>query len=201
MRCQKYAEVDSTTGAPRGFNTPTRKVELFAAPFAAHGFPPLPVYTEPALSPVSRPDFVDKFPLILTNAKRPQYLHSQHRGLASLRRLAPNPIAEIHPETAAGHHIVDGDWIVIETPSGAARAQARVTDIIMPGVVCGNHGWWQECRELRLPGFDPFTADGANMNLLVLNDLRDPISGGTPHRSTLCRIRKVGDRSGGDLPA
>jgi anaerobic selenocysteine-containing dehydrogenase len=192
-RYKKYAETDPKTGAPRGFNTPTRKVEIFAVPFAAHAAPPLPVYEEPALSPATRPDLADEFPLILTNAKRPQYLHSQHRGLPSLRKLAPNPIAEIHPETAARYNIADGDWIAVETPSGAARAQARVTDIIMPGVVCGNHGWWQACPELGLPGFDPFAADGANMNLLVLNDLRDPVSGSTPHRSTLCRVRKVNE--------
>ncbi len=191
LRYAKYAEIDSATGAPRGFPTPTRKVELYAVSFAEHGLPPLPVYVEPALSPVSRPDIAAAYPLVLTNAKRPQYLHSQHRGLVSLRKLAPNPLAEIHPETAGRFGIADGDWIVIETPSGAARAQARVTDVIVPGVVCGNHGWWQGCRELGLPAFDPFTGEGANMNLLVLNDRRDPISGGTPHRSTLCRVRKA----------
>ena len=41
------------------------------------------------------------------------------------------------------------------------------------------------------PVVSPFTADGANINLLVLNDLRDPVSGGTPHRSSLCRVRKA----------
>jgi anaerobic selenocysteine-containing dehydrogenase len=191
LRHEKYAEIDPATGAPRGFNTPTRKAELFALPFEAHGVPPLPTYTEPAWSPLSRPDLAETFPLVLTNAKRPHYLHSQHRALPSLRKLAPNPVAEIHPRTAGQYEIADGEWIVIETPSGAVRAQARLTDTIMPGVVCGTHGWWQACPELGLPGFDPFSADGANMNLLVLNDLRDPVSGGTPHRSTLCRVRRI----------
>ena len=63
-----------------------------------------------------------------------------------------------------------------------------VTDAILPGVVCCSHGWWEACEELGMPGFDPFSEAGANQNLLVLNDQRDPISGGTPHRSTLCRI-------------
>ena len=84
-----------------------------------------------------------------------------------------------------------GEWIVVETPSGRIRAQAHVTDIIMPGVVCCSHGWWEACEELGLPGFDPFSEAGANQNLLVLNDLHDPVSGGTPHRSTLCRVTRA----------
>ena len=189
---RRYADVDPATGGPRGFATPTKKVELFGLRYARHGLPALPVYEEPALSPVSRPDLAERFPLVLTNAKRPQYLHSQHRGLASLRKTAPNPTAEIHPETAARFGVAAGEWIVVETPSGRVRTQAHVTDAILPGVVCCSHGWWEACPELGLPGFDPFSEAGANQNLLVLNDLHDPVSGGTPHRSTLCRIVGAG---------
>jgi hypothetical protein len=35
------------------------------------------------------------------------------------------------------------------------------------------------------------TEAGANQNLLVLNDAHDPVSGGTPHRSTRCRLVKI----------
>jgi anaerobic selenocysteine-containing dehydrogenase len=192
LRYRKFEEIDETRGAPRGFATPTRKVEIWALTFAEHGLPALPEYLEPALSPLSRPDLAGRFPLVLTNAKRPQYMHSQHRGLPSLRKLAPNPTAEIHPETAGRYGVKDGEWIVVETPSGRVRAQAHVTEAILPGVVCCSHGWWEACAELGLPGFDPFTEAGANQNLLVLNDQHDPVSGGTPHRSTLCRVVSAG---------
>ena len=191
LRYQKFAEPDETRGGPRGFATPTRKVEIFALKFSEHGLPALPVYVEPALSPLSRPDLAERFPLVLTNAKRPQYMHSQLRGLPSLRKTAPNPTAEIHPETAAQHGIKGGEWIAVETPSGRVRAQAQISDAILPGVVCCSHGWWEACPELGLPGFDPFSAAGANQNLLVLNDVHDPVSGGTPHRSTLCRVQAL----------
>ena len=187
-RYRKFGELDETRGAPRGFATSTRKVEIFALKFAEHGLPALPAYVEPALSPLSRPDLAERFPLVLTNAKRPQYMHSQLRGLPSLRKTAPNPTAEIHPETAAEYGIRAGQWIVVETPSGRVRAQAQISDAILPGVVCCSHGWWEACAELGLPGFDPFSEAGANQNLLVLNDVHDPVSGGTPHRSTLCRV-------------
>jgi anaerobic selenocysteine-containing dehydrogenase len=190
LRYRKFADVDESRGAPRGFGTPTKKVEIFATRFADHGLPALPVYVEPALSPRSRPDLAERFPLVLTNAKRPQYMHSQLRGLPSLRKTAPNPTAEIHPDTAKRFNVTPGEWIVVETPSGRVRAQANVTDAILPGVVCCSHGWWEACPELGLPGFDPFTEAGANQNLLVHNDQHDPVSGGTPHRSTLCRVVK-----------
>lgn len=190
LRYRKFTEVDAGRGAPRGFATPTRKVEIYATRYAEHGLPALPVYVEPALSPRSRPDLAERFPLVLTNAKRPQYMHSQLRGLPSLRKTAPNPLAEIHPETAGRLAVKSGEWVMVETPTGRVRAQAHVTDAILPGVVCCSHGWWEACEELGLPGFDPFTEAGANQNLLVGNDQHDPVSGGTPHRSTLCRVVK-----------
>src|SRR5262249_49015093 len=191
LRYRKFADLDETRGAPRGFATPTKKVEIFALKFAEHGLPALPVYVEPALSPLSRPDLVTRFPLVLTNAKRPQYMHSQHRGLPSLRKTAPNPTAEIHPETAAQHGISSGQWIAVETPSGRARAQAQMSEGIQPGGVCCSPAGWAACPELGLPGFDPFSEAGANQNLLVLNAVHDPVSGGTPHRSTLCRVQAL----------
>jgi hypothetical protein len=42
-----------------------------------------------------------------------------------------------------------------------------------------------------LPALDPFSDRGANLNLIVHDDLRDPISGGLPHRSSLCRLRPI----------
>jgi anaerobic selenocysteine-containing dehydrogenase len=191
LRYRKFAEIDEGRGAARGFATPTRKVEIFATRYAEHGLAALPSYVEPVLSPRSRPDLAERFPLVLTNAKRPQYMHSQLRGLASLRKTAPNPTAEIHPDTAKRFGVMSGEWIVVETPAGRVRAQARVTDTILPGVVCCSHGWWEACPDLGLPGFDPFSEAGANQNLLVHNDQHDPVSGGTPHRSTLCRVAKA----------
>jgi hypothetical protein len=58
-------------------------------------------------------------------------------------------------------------------------------------VVCTQHGWWQGCKALGLPAYDPFSEEGANVNLLVPNELADPITGSIPHKSYVCNIKKA----------
>jgi anaerobic selenocysteine-containing dehydrogenase len=176
-------------GKLRGFATPSKKVELYCQTFAAHGIAPLPEYVEPALSPVSRPDIAADYPLVLTNAKFTTFVHSQQRALPSLRKSSPQPTAEVHPETALRYGIKNKEWMIVESPRGAIKVKARVTMNIIPGVVCCQHGWWQACKELALPGYDPYDADGANAATLIGADLADPVSGSLPHRSYLCRVR------------
>jgi anaerobic selenocysteine-containing dehydrogenase len=176
-------------GAPRGFATPSKKVELYCHRFAAHGYPALPEYVEPALSPVSKPEIAAEFPLVLTNAKFTTYVHSQQRALPSLRKTSPHPTADIHPQTAQRYGIANKKWMVIESPRGAIKVKAHVTANIVPGVVCCQHGWWQECKELELAGYNPYDSAGANPGTLIGTDLADPVSGSLPHRSYLCRVK------------
>jgi anaerobic selenocysteine-containing dehydrogenase len=186
---RKFAAEEN--GVPRGFNTPTRKIELYSETMLEHGYPPLPEYQEPLMSSASRPEIAERFPLILTCAKHTLFCESQHRALASLRRRALDPEVEIHPAAAAARGILQGDWVQIETPNGSVRARARLNDTLAPNVVCGQHGWWQPCAEINAPGYDPFSSDGANLNLVVNSELIDPISGSVPHRAYLCQIRRA----------
>lgn len=189
-RFAKYS-APAEDGGVQGFNTPDRKVELYSHSFRAHGFPALPEYQEPAMSPSSRPDLASDYPLVLTNAKFTTYIHSQLRGLPSLRKASPDPMADIHPSTAEHCGVKDKDWMLVESPHGAIRTRARVTEAIAPGVVCCQHGWWQDCKSLELPGYESYGAASANPSLLIGSELADPISGSLPHRSYLCRIRPL----------
>src|SRR5215813_1596142 len=175
---------------PRGFATPSRKVELYSQTFLEHGYPPLPDFIEPAIGPVARPDLATDFPLILTNAKPTLFCQSQHRVLPSLRKRGRDPEVELHPATAQARGITNGDWVAIETPEGRVRARARLNDNLDPQVVVGEHGWWQACTEIGAPGYDPFGPDAANFNLIIGNGAVDPISGSVPHRAYLCEIRR-----------
>jgi anaerobic selenocysteine-containing dehydrogenase len=173
----------------RGFATPTKIVELYCKPFADHGISPMPEYIEPAISPLSRPDLAAEFPLVLTNAKFTTYVHSQQRALPSLRKASPEPSADIHPETALQYGVKHKQWMTVESPRGAIRVKARVTTDIIPGVVCCQHGWWQGCKELELPGYNPYEPTGANPATLIGAEIADPVSGSLPHRSYLCRVK------------
>jgi anaerobic selenocysteine-containing dehydrogenase len=188
-RYRKYAEQDA--GVTRGFATPSGKIELYSETLLDHGYPALPEHHEPLVSPRSRPDLAERYPLILTCAKNTQFCESQHRAMASLRRRAPDPEVELHPSAAAARGIRSGDWVQIESPDGSMRARARLNDSLHPGVVCGEHGWWQACPEIGAPGYDAFTADGANFNLLISNAAIDPTSGSVPHRAYLCQVSHV----------
>jgi anaerobic selenocysteine-containing dehydrogenase len=185
-RYQKYAE--ERDGTPTGFATPTRKIEIYSQVFLEHGYAPLPEFDEPLISPISRPDLAERFPLILTCAKNTQFCESQHRALPSLRRRSRDPEVELHPDAAAARGIAAGDWVTIETPDGAVRARARFNDSLHPRTASGQHGWWQASPQIGAPGYDPFTSDGANLNLVISNAATDPIGGSVPHRSYLCEI-------------
>jgi anaerobic selenocysteine-containing dehydrogenase len=188
-RYRKYAE--QKDGVPAGFATPSGKVELYSETLLEHGYPPLPEHQEPLVSPRSRPDLAERYPLILTCAKNAQFCESQHRGLPSLRRRVPDPEVELHPSAAAERGIRAGDWVVLESPDGAIRARVRLNEGLHPDVVCGEHGWWQACPQVGAPGYDPFSPDGANFNLLIGNTAIDPVSGSVPHRAYLCQVRRA----------
>ena len=176
-----------------GFATRSGKLEIFSPALQAIGQPPLPEYREPAHSAAQIPEFAQRYPLVLTSAKTPLYCHSQHRNLARLRRLLPDPLVDMNPATAASHGIAAGDWVAIVTPQGRVRARARLTGGLADGVVAAQHGWWQACAALDLPGYDPLGPDGANINLVIGNESFDPVSGAAPHRSYCCRVERLTD--------
>jgi anaerobic selenocysteine-containing dehydrogenase len=188
-RHHKHAELRD--GIPIGFRTPSGKVELLSETLADHGYPALPTFTEPAISPRSRPDLAGRYPLVLTCAKSVRFAESQHRQIAMLRRATPDPQVEIHPDAAAARAIAAGDWVRIVTPNGAVRARARFNSSLDARVVCGQHGWWQECTELGLPGYPPYGPDSANLNLILRQTPSDPVSGSSPLRASLCEVERI----------
>lgn len=186
----KHAALDSKQN-PRGFPTPSRKVEFWSETFLDHGYPALPDFVEPPIGPLARPDLAERFPLILTCAKPSLFCQSQHRALPGLRKRALHPEIELHPLTAAARGIQNGDWVEVRTLAGAMRARARFSAALDPRVVVGEHGWWQGCDELGVEDTDPFDPRGTNFNLTVSPAIRDPISGTPSHRSNLCQVQRV----------
>lgn len=168
-------------GKPRGFDTETGRVELYSERLLRHGYAPLPSFAP-------RPERNAAFPLWLTSMKNGLYCHSQHRGIASLRRRAPYPIAELSAELAARREIADGDWMTIHTEAGTARFRARVVPELLADVVVAEYGWWQACDAVGLDAMPVAGASNSNFSNLVSLAQLDPISGSSSLKSTPCDV-------------
>ncbi len=100
-----------------GFRTPSGKVELWSERVAEVGQDPLPAFLEPAESPLSTPDVAADYPLVLTTgARHVAYVASRGRNLPSLRRLMPEPVLDIHPQTAAALGVAEGGRVRVVSP-------------------------------------------------------------------------------------
>lgn len=173
----------------RGFSTPTGKVELYSTVLEKWGFDPLPKYTELPESPVSTPHLTDRYPYILNAGLRtPTFFHSENRMLPWLREIRPDPIVEIHPDTAKKIGIQEGDWAVIESPRGRAKERVKLNDGIDPRVVVAEHGWWYPEIKEKGHGWDI-----SNINMLMDNshESMDPAIGATNLRVCLCNVFPV----------
>jgi anaerobic selenocysteine-containing dehydrogenase len=180
-------------GRPRGFATPSGKVEIYSIVLEMLDYDPLPYYEEPAESPVSTPLVAKEYPLILTTGGRfrPMF-HSEYRhyGMGT-RAIHPDPIMEIHPDTARELGIAEGDWVWVETRRGRIKQKARVTPAIHPKVVNVQASWWFPER----PGEEPhlYGIWDSLANVLTLDDpdTLDPLTGGWTNRALLCKVYKV----------
>ncbi|MEV7522779.1 molybdopterin-dependent oxidoreductase [Streptomyces sp. NPDC091371] len=183
---RKYAAATGGDGTVAGFGTPTRRVELYSERLLEHGYPAVPEHRDPAATDSA-------FPLVLTCAKHGSFVHSQHRGIGSLRRRATDPSVDMSPRAAAARGIAEGQWVELSTPKGAIRLRARFDDSLHPSVVVGEYGWWQGAADLALPGADPLGPGGSNFNRLVGHEDADPLSGSVPLRSAVCEVRPAPD--------
>jgi len=182
---QKYRKYETS-----GFKTPTGKLELYSTRLEAMGYEPLPYYEEPPESPVSTPEVAADFPLVLTTGGRiPVFFNSEHRQLPLCRKGHPEPLAEIHPDTAAKYGIEDGEWMWIESRRGKIQQKAKVTDKIDPRVIHCEHGWWFPERHTVDKGIWE-----SNANVLTNNRAPfDPQMGTYQLRGLLCRVGRVDD--------
>lgn len=169
----------------QGFATPSGKVELYASLCEKWGYPPLPVYREPKETPISSPEMVDKYPLILTSTHEPYYEHSQDRHLKTKRDRVPEPLVRMHPDTAADLGIVDGAMVMIENERGRIRQKAILSTDIDPRVVSVAYGWWFPEKGAQ----SGFGWDEGNIN--ILTDDSPPYSpeiGSESMRGFLCAV-------------
>ena len=194
MSFEEFKEKDMLFGEMRyrkyethGFRTPTGKFEFYSTIVEHEGRPPLPIYAEPPLSPVSTPELAKEYPFILmTGTKVLDYFHSEMHQIESLRRRHPDPMVQIHPDAAASLGISGGDWVCVESPYGKARLRAKLFDGIAPDVVNAEHAWWYP----EAPPPD-YRWKESCVNLLFGDEHFDPDTGAEPLKCYLCKVYKA----------
>jgi anaerobic selenocysteine-containing dehydrogenase len=171
-----------------GFKTPSGKVEIYSSRLEEWGHDPLPVYHEPPETPYSAPELAEEYPLIFTSYHQAPFRHSNNRQIASLREKDPEPLVEIHPETAARLAVDNGDMVYIETKRGRIKQRAVLTESIDPRVIGVSYAWWfPEQGVESLHGWRE-----SNINVLTPSEPPyNPEIGSTTLRGILCRVYKV----------
>ena len=183
-----YAQFDHVLGnfEAQGFKTPSGKVELWSQRMADAGLDPLPDFVPTGASLENDP----AYPFTLqTGLREKTYHHSRFREQAWARKVSPDPLLKMHPDTAHELGVADGDWVSIETPRGrgACRAKASLTEATAPGVVVTGMGWWLP----EAPGPE-FGVLDININAaLSYSGPYDPASGSADTRGVPCRISRL----------
>jgi len=158
----------------RPFNTKTGKIEFTSEYLRDMGFEPLAKYA-------TAPKYIDSpeeaYPFVLmTGARKVMYFHGRYRNIEQINKVMPEGLVEIHPEDAQALSIVDGERVRVVTDNGALEIKAKVLHEkeIHPGAIQITHGFAK-----------------ANVNKLVGDGTRDPISGFPALKSVPARIEKI----------
>jgi anaerobic selenocysteine-containing dehydrogenase len=170
-----------------GVATPSKKVELFSKRLEEWGMDPLPRYRELPETPYSEPGIEETYPFVVVSKKRDCYRHSGGRQISSLREVRPEPLVQIHEETAKKLGIQDGDSVVIETKRGKIRQKAHLVKDLDPRTVEVDYGWYFPERRGKM-------LDWAESNINILTSNKPPFNremGTTNLRGFFCRVYKA----------
>jgi anaerobic dimethyl sulfoxide reductase subunit A len=152
-------------------HTPSGKIEISYPRARDYGLPAIPSYVEiPG----------DEGALQLITPHHKFRSNSCLHAVPWLKRLEPHAVW-INPRDARARDIVDGEPVEVHNERGVVRLPAKVTERIMPGVVCVYQGTWYQ------PGQDGVDEGGcAN----VLTQQRETPTGGYATHSTWVQVRR-----------
>ena len=147
-----------------GFATDSGRIELVPFVYPIWGLNPTPYHIEPPQSPISTPELMKEYPLVLTSGGRSwEFFHSENRQMPTMRELHPEPQVTINPKTAEKYGIEDGQYVWVENDHGRFRQRAFVSPIVDENTVHAEHGWWFPEAEGAEPHlFDTFVANPNN---------------------------------------
>ncbi|MDR2109002.1 MAG: molybdopterin-dependent oxidoreductase [Coriobacteriales bacterium] len=194
---EKFAKGMLRDDGQVGFSTPSGRIELAPYTYRVWGLTPTPFHVEPPEGPISTPELMQEYPLILSCGGRSyEFFHSEHRQLPTMRELHPWPLLMVHPIDAEKYGVEEGRWAWIENFHGRFRQVVQLTERVAPGVVHAEHGWWfpeQEGAEPSLFG----TFDSNPNNCTRAYDTGEG-GIGAPIKSMICKIYPYAE--GDELP-
>ena len=124
----------------------------------------------------------DRYPLRLITPHPRFRTHSQYDNIPWFKRLEPQ-VLWMHPHDATQRRIEDGQEVCISSPEGRVRIAARVTEDIMPGVVCLPEGTW--------PSFEPDGTDTAGSANVLTSTVPTLPSEGSRTHSVLVKVSRI----------
>ena len=118
--------------------------------------------------------------------------NSWMHNLPVLAKGAARCIALVNPKDAARLGLEDGGRARIAHDSRSIEAEVEITDEMMPGVISLPHGWGhdQPGAQLQVAAANP----GANLNALMDENRRDPLSGNAVLSGMEVEMRPVAAR-------
>jgi len=119
----------------KGFETPTRKLEITSTFLKKNKYSGLPEYSTPEDAPTA------EFPLHLVNFKQSEHTHSRTFNNDYLMEMKPDNPLIINAATADKLGLKDGDDVWIESSFAKAKGTVQVSERIHPEVVALQHGY------------------------------------------------------------
>ncbi len=168
---------------PHQYPTPSGKIEIYSERLEKIGYAPMPLWQDLG----NAVDTPEEYPLLLTNGKEEAYMLSGYKHVASIRMIRPDPMVEMHPETAQGLGLEEGKWVTIETKNGKIKQRLSLNRSIDPRVVMVAFGWWFPEQAESGYGWS-----GSNINMLTSSGPNyDPSTGGVALRGIPCKVYRA----------
>lgn len=148
---------------PALLRTPSGRIELAPPALLAELERALPLRSAPV------PD------LVVVGRREVRSNNSWMHNLPTLAKGPERCTLILHPDDAARRGLVAGQRVRVTGPQGRVEAPLVVSDEVMPGVASLPHGWGHDDAgaQMGVAAARP----GANLNALLDDRLRDPLSG------------------------
>ena len=109
----------------------------------------------------------------------------------------PDPLIEINPQDAAKYGVADGQWVEVSNPFGTCVLKAKVSQIVKPGVVHAQHGFWFPEKDGEEPTL--YEVWRSNINSLVPHKHIGKLGYGAPYKCNFCKVEPIAESYDTDM--